>query len=37
VIHATGFHGAVVIEDFAEADARYLAGGFEPAVFRRIG
>lgn len=36
VIHATGFHGAVVIEDFAEADARYLADGFEPAVFRRL-
>lgn len=37
VIHATGFHGAVVIENFAEADVRYLADGFEPAVFRRIG
>lgn len=36
VIHATGFHGAVVIEDFAEADARYLADGFDPAVFRRL-
>lgn len=36
VIHATGFHGAVVIEAFAEADARYLADGFEPAVFRRV-
>lgn len=36
VIHATGFHGAVVIEAFAEADARYLADGFEPAVFRRL-
>lgn len=36
VIHATGFHGAVTVEDFAEADARYLADGFEPAVFRRI-
>lgn len=36
VIHATGFHGAVVIEGFAEADARYLADGFEPAVFRRL-
>lgn len=36
VIHATGFHGAVTIEDFAEADARYLTDGFEPAVFRRI-
>ena len=36
VIHATGFHGAVVIEAFAEADARYLADDFDPAVFRRI-
>ncbi len=36
VIHATGFHGAVVIEDYAEADARYLADGFEAAVFRRL-
>lgn len=36
VIHATGFHGAVVIEAFADADARYLADGFEPAVFRRL-
>ena len=37
VIHATGFHGAVVVEAFDEADARYLADGFEPAVFRRLG
>ena len=36
VIHATGFHGAVVIEAFAEADVRYLADGFEPALFRRL-
>ena len=36
VIHATGFHGAVTVEDFADADARYLADGFEPAVFRRL-
>ncbi len=36
VIHATGFHGAVVVEAFDEADARYLADGFEPAVFRRL-
>lgn len=36
VLHATGFHGAVVVEDFADADARYLADGFEPAVFRRL-
>ena len=36
VIHASGFHGAVVTEAFAEADARYLADGFEPAIFRRL-
>lgn len=36
VIHATGFHGAVVVEAFAEADARCLAEGFDPAVFRRV-
>lgn len=36
VIHATGFHGAVTIEAFADADARCLADGFEPAVFRRL-
>lgn len=36
VIHATGFHGAVVIEGFAQADARCLADGFAPAVFRRL-
>lgn len=36
VIHASGFHGAVTIEAFAEADARSLADGFEPAVFRRL-
>ena len=36
VIHATGHHGAVVVEAFAEADARYLADGFGPAVFRRV-
>ena len=36
VIHATGHHGAVVIEDFAEADARYRADGFAAPVFRRL-
>lgn len=36
VIHATGFHGAVVVEALAEADARCLADGFDPAVFRRL-
>ena len=36
VIHATGHHGAVVIESFAEADARYRADGFDAPVFRRL-
>ena len=36
VIHATGHHGAVVIEGLAEAEARYAADGFRPPVFRRI-
>ncbi len=36
VIHATGFHGCVVIEDLAEADARYRADDFAAAVFRRL-
>ncbi len=36
VIHATGHHGAVVIESFAEADARYRADGFHAPVFRRL-
>ena len=36
VLHATGHHGAVVIEDFDEADARYRADGFSPPVFRRL-
>ncbi len=36
VIHATGHHGAVVIEAFADADARYRADGFDAPVFRRL-
>lgn len=36
VLHATGHHGAVVIEAFAEADARYRADGFHAPVFRRL-
>jgi cell wall-associated NlpC family hydrolase len=36
VIHATGHHGAVVIETFAEAEARYRADGFHAPVFRRL-
>ncbi|RZJ45290.1 MAG: hypothetical protein EON87_07850, partial [Brevundimonas sp.] len=36
VLHATGHHGAVVIEALAEAEARYAADGFKAAVFRRL-
>lgn len=36
VIHATGHHGSVVIEDLAEAEARYRADGFEAPLFRRL-
>ncbi|WP_298744450.1 NlpC/P60 family protein [uncultured Brevundimonas sp.] len=36
VIHATGHHGAVVVEAFAEADARCRADGFDAPVFRRL-
>lgn len=36
VIHATGHHGAVVVEAFAEADARYRADGFHAPLFRRL-
>ena len=36
VIHATGHHGAVVVEAFAVADARYRADGFHAPVFRRL-
>ena len=36
VIHATGFHGVVVIEDLTEAEARYAADGFAAPVFRRL-
>lgn len=36
VIHATGHHGAVVIEAFADADARYRAEGFAAPMFRRV-
>ncbi|WP_396594570.1 NlpC/P60 family protein [Brevundimonas sp. R86498] len=37
IIHATGHHGQVVTEALAEADARCLADGLAPAVFRRLG
>lgn len=36
VIHATGHHGRVVIEPFAEADARYRANGFAAPILRRL-
>lgn len=36
VLHATGHHGAVVIEALAEAEARYAAEGFKAPVFRRL-
>jgi cell wall-associated NlpC family hydrolase len=36
VLHATGHHGAVVIEPLAEAEARYAADGFGPPLFRRL-
>jgi hypothetical protein len=36
VLHATGHHGAVVVEARAEAEARYRAGGFAAPVFRRV-
>lgn len=36
VIHASGDRGGVVIEAFAEADARYRADGFSASVFRRL-
>ena len=36
VIHATAHHGAVVIEDLGQAEARYRDGGFAPPQFRRL-
>lgn len=36
VLHASGDKGGVVIEPFAEADARYRADGFDAPVFRRL-
>ncbi len=36
VIHATGHHGAVVVEAFGDADARYRSEGFSAPVFRRL-
>lgn len=36
VIHATGHHGAVVIEALADADARCRTDGLDAPVFRRL-
>ena len=36
VIHATGHHGAVVVEAFADADSRCRAEGFNTPIFRRL-
>jgi cell wall-associated NlpC family hydrolase len=36
VLHATGHHGAVVIEPMSEAAARYAADGFSTPIFRRL-
>lgn len=36
VLHATGHHGAVVIEPLSDAEARYAADGFQAPVFRRL-
>lgn len=36
VLHATGHHGAVVIEPLTEAAARYAADGFVAPIYRRF-
>ena len=36
LIHSTGSRGGVVIEPLAEVEARLVAEGFAPAVFRRL-
>lgn len=36
LIHATGHHGAVVVEGLDEASARYAREGFSEPVFRRV-
>ncbi|RZJ93425.1 MAG: peptidoglycan endopeptidase, partial [Brevundimonas sp.] len=36
VLHATGFHGAVVTETFDVVQARCMADGDQPATFRRL-
>ena len=36
VLHATGFHGAVVVEPLDAVETRCVADGDQPSVFRRI-
>lgn len=36
VLHATGHHGAVVIEPLSEAEARHASDGLEAPIFRRL-
>lgn len=36
IIHATGYHGAVVREPLSEVEARLKAEGFDTPVFRRL-
>lgn len=36
VLHATGHHGAVVVEALSDAVARYAEGGFDFPLFRRL-
>jgi cell wall-associated NlpC family hydrolase len=36
LLHASGRHGAVVIESLAETEERYAAEGYADAVFRRV-
>ncbi len=36
VLHATGYRGAVAVEPFAEAAARYAADGFAAPIYRRV-
>lgn len=36
VLHATGHHGAVVIEPLVEAVSRYTAEGFAAPIYRRL-
>ncbi|PZO05213.1 MAG: glycoside hydrolase [Alphaproteobacteria bacterium] len=36
VLHATGHHGAVVIEPLADAEARISADGFASPIYRRL-